>query len=170
MASALLAGRTPKIRYSSSGGVTRQPEASGRPSREPFAWCRPRRYRAPCGRYRTCPGDARSSCESSHSARDRSATDHLSRLREDATRAAIIEVLLKRGFVTRNGKSLEATDKGIRLIEVVHPEVKSPAMTGQWEAYLHRIHRGCLHSQDPVASLGFGASRWAALMNRGILL
>src|SRR6185295_2133079 len=53
-----------------------------------------------------------------------------------ATRAAIIEVLLKRGYIVRNSKSLEATDKGIRLIEVVHPEVKSPAMTGQWEAYL----------------------------------
>ena len=53
-----------------------------------------------------------------------------------ATRAAIIEVLLKREYIVRNGKSLEATDKGIRLIEVVHPEVKSPAMTGQWEAYL----------------------------------
>jgi DNA topoisomerase III len=25
---------------------------------------------------------------------------------------------------------------------VVHPEVKSPAMTGQWEAYLKRIQRG----------------------------
>lgn len=59
-----------------------------------------------------------------------------------ATRASIIEVLLKREYVVRNGKSLEATDKGIRLIEVVHPEVKSPAMTGQWEAYLNRIHRG----------------------------
>ena len=59
-----------------------------------------------------------------------------------ATRAAIIEVLLKREYILRNGKSLEATDKGIRLIEVVHPEVKSPAMTGQWEAHLHRIHRG----------------------------
>jgi DNA topoisomerase III len=59
-----------------------------------------------------------------------------------ATRAAIIEVLLKRGYVTRNGKSLEATDKGIHLIEVVHPEVKSPAMTGQWEAFLNRIQQG----------------------------
>ena len=59
-----------------------------------------------------------------------------------ATRAAIIEVLLKREYIVRNGKSLEATDKGIRLIEVVHPEVKSPVMTGQWEAYLHRIQRG----------------------------
>src|SRR5580658_4818891 len=59
-----------------------------------------------------------------------------------ATRAAIIEVLLKREYVVREGKSLAATDKGIRLIEVVHPEVKSPVMTGQWEAYLHRIQRG----------------------------
>jgi DNA topoisomerase-3 len=59
-----------------------------------------------------------------------------------ATRAAIIEVLLKRAYIVREGKSLAATDKGIRLIEVVHPEVKSPVMTGQWEAYLHRIQRG----------------------------
>src|SRR5271156_3546120 len=59
-----------------------------------------------------------------------------------ATRAAIIEVLLKRGYIVRNGKSLEATDKGVRLIEVVHIEVKSPAMTGQWEAHLKRIERG----------------------------
>ena len=59
-----------------------------------------------------------------------------------ATRAAIIEVLLKREYIVRSGKSLEATDKGMRLIEVVHPEVKSPVMTGQWEAYLHRIQKG----------------------------
>jgi DNA topoisomerase-3 len=59
-----------------------------------------------------------------------------------ATRAAIIEVLLKRDYIVRDGKSLQATDKGIRLIEVVHPEVKSPAMTGQWEAYLKRIEKG----------------------------
>ena len=59
-----------------------------------------------------------------------------------ATRASIIEVLLKREYIVRSAKNLEATDKGIRLIEVVHPEVKSPIMTGQWEAYLKRIERG----------------------------
>jgi DNA topoisomerase III len=59
-----------------------------------------------------------------------------------ATRAAIIEVLLKRGYIERQGKTMAATDKGIHLIEVVHPEVKSPAMTGQWEAFLKRIERG----------------------------
>lgn len=59
-----------------------------------------------------------------------------------ATRAGMIEILLKRGYIVREGKSLRATDKGIRLIEVVHPEVKSPAMTGQWEARLKQIERG----------------------------
>jgi DNA topoisomerase III len=59
-----------------------------------------------------------------------------------ATRAAIIEVLLKRRYIVRTGKSLEATEKGIHLIEVVHPEVKSPAMTGQWEAVLKKIQHG----------------------------
>ncbi len=66
-----------------------------------------------------------------------------------ATRAAIIEVLLKRDYIVRSGKSLEATDKGIRLIEMVHPEVKSPAMTGQWEAYLHAHPE----RQRPIAAL-----------------
>ena len=59
-----------------------------------------------------------------------------------ATRAAIIEVLLKRGYIVRAGKTLEATEKGIHLIEVVHPEVRTPAMTGQWEAYLKKINQG----------------------------
>jgi DNA topoisomerase III len=59
-----------------------------------------------------------------------------------ATRAEIIETLLRRDYIVREGKTLEATDKGVRLIEVVHPHVKSPAMTGQWEAQLQRIQRG----------------------------
>ena len=52
------------------------------------------------------------------------------------------EVLLKRGFIVRTGKNPEATEKSIHLIEVVHPEVKSPAMTGQWEAFLKKIQQG----------------------------
>ena len=59
-----------------------------------------------------------------------------------ATRASVIETLIKRGYIIRSGKNLEATEKGIHLIEVVHPEVKSPAMTGQWEAYLKRVQQG----------------------------
>jgi DNA topoisomerase-3 len=59
-----------------------------------------------------------------------------------ATRAAIIETLLDRGYLVRRGKSFEATEKGIGLIRVVHPDVKSPVMTGQWEAWLRRIEGG----------------------------
>jgi len=59
-----------------------------------------------------------------------------------ATRAQIIETLLRREYVVRDGKSLAATDKGMHLISVVHPEVRSPAMTGEWEARLKRMSRG----------------------------
>ena len=59
-----------------------------------------------------------------------------------ATRASIIETLLKREYAERDKKRLIATDKGIRLLEVVHPKVQSPAMTGEWESRLRGIERG----------------------------
>ncbi len=59
-----------------------------------------------------------------------------------ATRAEIIETLLRRTYVERQGKILHATERGIRLIEIVHPHVKSPAMTGEWEAHLRRVQKG----------------------------
>ncbi len=59
-----------------------------------------------------------------------------------ATRAAILETLLRREYVVREGKTLQPTDKGVALIAMVHGHVKSPAMTGEWEAKLARIERG----------------------------
>ncbi len=59
-----------------------------------------------------------------------------------ATRANIIETLLTREYLVRDGKALVVTEKGIGLIRVVDPEVKSAAMTGGWEARLQRIARG----------------------------
>ncbi|PZR13608.1 MAG: RecQ family ATP-dependent DNA helicase [Archangium gephyra] len=59
-----------------------------------------------------------------------------------ATRANIIETLLTRGYIVREGKSLVVTDKGLGLIEAVDAEVKSAAMTGAWEARLQRIAKG----------------------------
>ena len=78
-----------------------------------------------------------------------------------ATRAAIIETLLKREYVIRSGKVLEATDKGLSLVDVVHPDVKSPAMTGEWEAKLRRVQRGeyalgCVHGGDRALRGGRG--------------
>ena len=63
-----------------------------------------------------------------------------------ATRAAIIERLLKVGYAQRRGKTLQATDKGVKLIEVVPGELSSPELTGRWELALHEITDG---KQDP---------------------
>jgi DNA topoisomerase III len=60
-----------------------------------------------------------------------------------ATRAAIIETLLKRGFVGREGKHVVPTPMGMGLIDAlpVH-SLSSPELTGNWEARLARIARG----------------------------
>ena len=59
-----------------------------------------------------------------------------------ATRAAIIERLIKVGYAARRGKTLNATDKGVMLIDVMPPEIASPEMTGRWELALHEITDG----------------------------
>ena len=59
-----------------------------------------------------------------------------------ATRAGIIETLLSRGYLERKGKSLISTSLGSRLIEVVHPSVKSPELTARWEKGLFQIQSG----------------------------
>jgi len=58
-----------------------------------------------------------------------------------ATRAETIETLLRRGYAERRARALAATDTGVRLIDVVHPQVKSAALTAEWEAQLERIRR-----------------------------
>ena len=59
-----------------------------------------------------------------------------------ATRAAIIERLLQVGYVQRKGKTLQATDKGVQLIDVMPGEISSPELTGRWELALHDITDG----------------------------
>jgi DNA topoisomerase-3 len=65
-----------------------------------------------------------------------------------ATRAAIIETLVARGYVVREGKSLRSTDAGQALVKTVHPHVCDPAMTGEWERRLSLIARGEASSAD----------------------
>jgi DNA topoisomerase-3 len=59
-----------------------------------------------------------------------------------ATRAAIIETLLSRGYIERRGKAVYSTDRGEQLIDTVHEEVKSPLMTARWEDRLEAIASG----------------------------
>lgn len=59
-----------------------------------------------------------------------------------ATRAAVIEGLVKCGYIERKGKQITATERGVNLIAVVPDEVKSPKMTAEWEMQLQQIEHG----------------------------
>ncbi len=59
-----------------------------------------------------------------------------------ATRADMIETLLRREYLERLGKALRSTPKGRTLIALVPATVKSPELTGQWEAQLRAIENG----------------------------
>jgi DNA topoisomerase-3 len=60
-----------------------------------------------------------------------------------ATRAQTIETLLQRDYVCREQKNLISTSNGRHLISVVHDELlKSPELTGEWEANLKKMERG----------------------------
>ena len=64
-----------------------------------------------------------------------------------ATRANIIEVLLKRGYIERNGKQLISTDKGNMVINTVPETLKSAKMTAEWECELSHIAKGTADSK-----------------------
>ena len=59
-----------------------------------------------------------------------------------ATRAGIIEVLVRRGFVIRKGKAVLSTEKGRALVGVVSASLRSAELTGQWEQELREIEAG----------------------------
>ena len=60
-----------------------------------------------------------------------------------ATRAAIIETLLKREYMVRVKKTLVPTEKGLALYSIVKGmDIANVEMTSRWEAELARIERG----------------------------
>ena len=63
-----------------------------------------------------------------------------------ATRAAIIEKLVQKGFLSREGsgktKNLIPTEKGRAFIAAMPEQLKSPAMTADWETKLTQMEQG----------------------------
>jgi len=60
-----------------------------------------------------------------------------------ATRASIIETLIKRKYIERRGKQLLANDLGRYLVAIVQDRnLKSPELTGEWELKLKQIEKG----------------------------
>ena len=65
-----------------------------------------------------------------------------------ATRAAVIEKLVKGGFVERKGKQLLPTKDGTNLVCVLPDSLTSPQLTAAWENNLTQIAKG---NADPAA-------------------
>lgn len=59
-----------------------------------------------------------------------------------ATRADIIEKLVRDGFVKREKKQMLPTEDGVRLITVLPDVIKSPKLTADWENTLTLIAKG----------------------------
>lgn len=59
-----------------------------------------------------------------------------------ATRAGIIEKLVKGGFAERRGRQLIPTLQGMELIKVLPDTIKSAKLTAEWEAALKEVERG----------------------------
>lgn len=76
-----------------------------------------------------------------------------------ATRASIIETLISREYIVRQGKKLNPTEKAFKLIELIPiSELKQPELTAQWEKRLADIERG----QDTRADFMRDLSKFTA--------
>lgn len=65
-----------------------------------------------------------------------------------ATRADIIEKLVRDGFVKREKKQLIPTEEGVKLITVVPDVLKSPKLTADWENALTLVAKGELERTE----------------------
>ena len=60
-----------------------------------------------------------------------------------STRAAIIEILYKRGYIVKERKTLRATPAAMELMSLIKEDLlKSPKLTGIWEGRLRGIEHG----------------------------
>ena len=71
-----------------------------------------------------------------------------------ATRASIIEVLIKRNYIQRQKKTLLSTESGRHLISLIADDrLKSAAMTGEWEGKLKKIEHNAYDPDQFMAEI-----------------
>ena len=83
----------------------------------------------------------------------RSVLSQTSGLGTPATRADIIEKLFDSFCIERKGKEIHPTSKGKQLIRIVPPDLKSAALTAQWEQKLALIARGQMREDAFIAEM-----------------
>lgn len=66
----------------------------------------------------------------------------------EATRAGIIELLFKRGFLTKKGRSIHSTEAGRILIQALPDLATQPDMTAHWESQLNGISQKSVSYQQ----------------------
>ncbi|AAU37337.1 DNA topoisomerase III [[Mannheimia] succiniciproducens] len=71
----------------------------------------------------------------------------------EATRAGIIELLFKRGFLYKKGRNIHSSEAGRILIQALPDMATQPDMTAQWEAQLDGISRKQASYQQFMATL-----------------
>ena len=78
-----------------------------------------------------------------------------------ATRANIINSLFTRGYITKKGKALYPTDKGLFLIDNLPVNaLKSAELTGNWEKRLHDISTGTADYQAFISDMENTVREW----------
>ncbi|MDR2088526.1 MAG: DNA topoisomerase 3 [Clostridiales Family XIII bacterium] len=70
-----------------------------------------------------------------------------------ATRAGVIEKLIKGGFAVRLKKQLVPTEKGTGLIAILPEDIKSPLLTADWEQKLKLVENNALSDADFMAGI-----------------
>lgn len=71
----------------------------------------------------------------------------------DATRAGIIELLFKRGYLRRQGKTIFSTATGQALVKALPKLATHPDLTALWESQLSAIHEGIGSYQELMMPL-----------------
>ena len=71
----------------------------------------------------------------------------------EATRAGIIELLFKRGFLTKKGRQIHSTETGKALIDALPPMATLPDMTAQWESQLNAMSKKEINYQQFMQQL-----------------
>lgn len=87
----------------------------------------------------------------------------------EATRAGIIESLVHRKFISREGKSIKATEKGIALIDALPEELeslKSPIITAQWEQRLEKIEKGTDTKEAFIQDMRQQIAEWCSNLKK----
>ncbi|WP_053764641.1 DNA topoisomerase 3 [Leptospirillum ferriphilum] len=89
----------------------------------------------------------------------------------EATRATILETLVKREYIVRKGKQILSTEKGRSLVgflEATLPDLVDPVTTARWEDSLSEVAEGSRSMDDFVGGIaGLVRSHTGTILTKG---